>query len=75
MSLLDTGGKTIKLTLWDDHKDVVTENDMSNPVIAIKGVRVSDFNGRSLSTTRSSMVCFCFLEPESWLTLIDRDEP
>eukprot|EP00960_Hanusia_phi_P015180 448394-Hanusia_phi.AAC.3 len=56
VSLLDTGGKTIKLTLWDDHKDVVTENDMSNPVIAIKGVRVSDFNGRSLSTTRSSML-------------------
>ncbi len=54
--LVDQGNRTIKLTLWDDFKDVVSENTNNNPVIAIKGVRVSDFGGRSLSTTRSSMV-------------------
>eukprot|EP00286_Rhodomonas_abbreviata_P019133 CAMPEP_0181311156 /NCGR_PEP_ID=MMETSP1101-20121128/12979_1 /TAXON_ID=46948 /ORGANISM="Rhodomonas abbreviata, Strain Caron Lab Isolate" /LENGTH=436 /DNA_ID=CAMNT_0023417853 /DNA_START=23 /DNA_END=1333 /DNA_ORIENTATION=- len=54
--LVDQGNKTIKLTLWDDHKNIVSEDTTTNPVIAIKGVRVSDFGGRSLSTTRSSLV-------------------
>ncbi len=37
-------------------QDLVTEHDNSHPVLAVKNARVSDFGGRSLSTTRSSMV-------------------
>lgn len=54
--LVDQGGKTIRVTFWDEHKDLLTEEDNGKVVVAIKGVRVSDYNGRSLSTTRSSMV-------------------
>jgi len=54
--LVDKSMKTIKLTLWDENIHLVSENDAHSPCIAIKSVRVSDFGGRSLSTTRSSMV-------------------
>lgn len=54
--LVDQSMKTIKMTLWDDNINLVDENDANAPVIAVKGVRVSDFGGRSLSMTRSSMV-------------------
>jgi hypothetical protein len=37
-------------------QDLVTEHDQSHAIMAVKNARVSDFGGRSLSTTRSSMV-------------------
>merc|ERR1712216_720538 len=45
----------IKLTLWDDHIHLVDENDTAAKCLAVKGVRISDFGGRSLSTMRNSM--------------------
>ena len=53
--LVDRSQKTIKLTLWDDHIHLVDENDTAAKCLAVKGVRISDFGGRSLSTMRNSM--------------------
>ncbi|KAI9254812.1 hypothetical protein BY458DRAFT_424423, partial [Sporodiniella umbellata] len=47
----DESGKSVRLTLWDK---IAEEFDSSNhPIIAVRGVRVSDFNGRSLSLSAS----------------------
>jgi replication factor A1 len=50
--LVDQTLKTIKMTLWDDHLNLVNEYDSDAPVIAFKGAKVSDIGGRSLSMTR-----------------------
>lgn len=42
----------VNLTLWG--KDAETFDGSSNPVVAVKGARVSDFNGKSLSVSMSS---------------------
>ena len=45
----------VTLTLWGVQADEFVATD--NPVIAVKGVRISEFNGgKSLSTLSSSMV-------------------
>lgn len=44
------------MTLWDENINLVDENAADAPVIAVKGARVSDFGGRSLSMARNSMV-------------------
>ena len=50
--LLDRSGHTVNCTLWGTEAE---EFDGSQfPVVAIKGARVSDFGGRSLSTVSSS---------------------
>ena len=56
VTLVDQSMKTIKLTLWDENVHLVNEHDTDAPVIAVKGAKVSDFGGRSLSLTRNSMV-------------------
>ncbi|CEP18126.1 hypothetical protein [Parasitella parasitica] len=54
LTLADESLKTIRLTLWDAQAE---QFDSSNtPIIACKGVRVNDFNGRSLSLGTSSTV-------------------
>ncbi|KAI8970131.1 replication factor-A protein [Mycotypha africana] len=45
--IADESLKRIKLTLWDAKAEQFA--DQTNPVVAVKGVRVSDFGGRSLS--------------------------
>lgn len=50
----DDSMKSVRLTLWDT---VAEEFDSSDyPVIAAKGVRVSDFNGRTLSLGGSGTI-------------------
>ena len=46
----------VKMTLWDEHIHAVKDGDDTCPVIAIRSAKVGDFGGRSVSTTRSSMV-------------------
>jgi replication factor A1 len=46
--LVDDTGFTVRLTLWGNQAESFTVNG-SNPVIAFKGVTVSNFNGKSLS--------------------------
>lgn len=50
--LVDRSNKEVNLTLWG--ADAQKFEGSSNPVVAIKGVKVSDFNGRSLSVAMSS---------------------
>jgi replication factor A1 len=61
ITLIDQTMKTIKMTLWDDqvhlvNEHLVNEHDDDALVIAVKGAKVTDFGGRSLSMTRKSSV-------------------
>ncbi|KAM5274251.1 replication protein A 70 kDa DNA-binding subunit isoform 2-T2 [Ctenodactylus gundi] len=52
--LMDTSGKVVTATLWGEDADKF--DGSRQPVMAIKGARVSDFGGRSLSVLSSSTV-------------------
>ncbi|KAI8504968.1 60S acidic ribosomal protein P1 [Branchiostoma belcheri] len=54
LQIVDMSGKQVNLTLWGGEADKF--DGSSCPVIAIKGARLSDFGGRSLSTMGSSTV-------------------
>ena len=61
VTLVDQTMKTIKMTQWDDqvhlvNEHLVNEHDDDAPVIAVKGAKVTNFGGRSLSMTRKSSV-------------------
>ncbi|CAJ0956924.1 unnamed protein product [Ranitomeya imitator] len=50
--LMDTSGKVVSTTLWGEDADKF--DGSRQPVVAIKGARLSDFGGRSLSVLSSS---------------------
>ncbi|XP_061538402.1 replication protein A 70 kDa DNA-binding subunit isoform X1 [Phycodurus eques] len=52
LNLMDTSGKMVTVTLWGDEAEHF--DGTSQPVVAIKGAKVSDFGGRSLSASFSS---------------------
>ncbi|XP_044925957.1 replication protein A 70 kDa DNA-binding subunit isoform X2 [Mustela putorius furo] len=52
--LMDMSGKVVTATLWGEDADRF--DGSRQPVMAIKGARVSDFGGRSLSVLSSSTV-------------------
>lgn len=52
--LVDQSGVAVKLTLWGD--DAVNFNGLGYPVVAVKGAKVSDFGGRSLSVSGGSQL-------------------
>lgn len=55
--LADHSNRSIELTLWGDQAtsfDEVLNTHGANPIIAAKGVKVSDFGGRTLSALHSS---------------------
>lgn len=52
--LMDTSGKMVSTTLWGEDADKFDGSRL--PVVAIKGARLSDFGGRSLSVLSSSTV-------------------
>ncbi|XP_045382091.1 replication protein A 70 kDa DNA-binding subunit isoform X1 [Lemur catta] len=52
--LMDTSGKVVTATLWGEDADKF--DGSRQPVMAIKGARVSDFGGRSLSVLSSSTI-------------------
>lgn len=52
--LVDKTGTEVTLTLWAADAEKFDGN--GNPVIAVKGVRVSDFGGKSLSMINSSVL-------------------
>ncbi|KAB1264982.1 Replication protein A 70 kDa DNA-binding subunit [Camelus dromedarius] len=52
--LMDMSGKVVNATLWGEDADRF--DGSRQPVMAIKGARVSDFGGRSLSVLSSSTV-------------------
>ncbi|CAG08885.1 unnamed protein product, partial [Tetraodon nigroviridis] len=54
LHLIDTTGKMVAATLWGEEAEKFDGSEQ--PVVAIKGARLSDFGGRSLSTLFSSTV-------------------
>uniref|UniRef100_A0A8C5K1B2 Replication protein A subunit n=1 Tax=Jaculus jaculus TaxID=51337 RepID=A0A8C5K1B2_JACJA len=52
--LMDMSGKMVTATLWGEDADKF--DGSRQPVMAIKGARVSDFGGRSLSVLSSSTI-------------------
>lgn len=54
VSLVDRSGTEVSLTLWGDQAEKFDGSD--SPVVAVKGARVSDFSGVSLSLISSSML-------------------
>ncbi|XP_077468257.1 replication protein A 70 kDa DNA-binding subunit isoform X3 [Stigmatopora argus] len=52
ITLMDMSGKMVSLTLWGEEAEQF--DPASQPVVAIKGAKVSDFGGRSLSASFSS---------------------
>ncbi|XP_053424630.1 replication protein A 70 kDa DNA-binding subunit isoform X1 [Nycticebus coucang] len=52
--LMDTSGKVVTATLWGEDADKF--DGSRQPVMAIKGARVSDFGGRSLSVLSASTI-------------------
>ncbi|XP_023272389.1 replication protein A 70 kDa DNA-binding subunit isoform X4 [Seriola lalandi dorsalis] len=54
LNLIDTTGKVVAVTLWGEEAEKF--DGSGQPVVAIKGARLSDFGGRSLSALFSSTV-------------------
>jgi replication factor A1 len=55
LTIGDTSNCSIRVTLWGAQAENFHDAG-NNPIIAIKGARVSDYNGRTLSTSGSSTV-------------------
>lgn len=59
LTLVDTSSASIRLTLWGKQAQDFNEQEASSsPVIAIKGVRVNEYQGRTLSTSGNSQITF-----------------
>uniref|UniRef100_A0AAV2JAP0 Replication protein A subunit n=1 Tax=Knipowitschia caucasica TaxID=637954 RepID=A0AAV2JAP0_KNICA len=54
LSLMDSSGKVVTATLWGEEAEKF--DGSGHPVVAIKGARLSDFGGRSLSALFSSTI-------------------
>uniref|UniRef100_A0A3Q3WHF4 Replication protein A subunit n=1 Tax=Mola mola TaxID=94237 RepID=A0A3Q3WHF4_MOLML len=54
LNLIDTTGKEVAVTLWGAEAEKFDGSEQ--PVVAVKGARLSDFGGRSLSALFSSTV-------------------
>ena len=52
--LVDSSLAEVNLTLWGTTAETFDGSD--NPVVAVKGARVSDYNGVSLSSLSSSVI-------------------
>ncbi|KAH7889519.1 hypothetical protein F5I97DRAFT_1995013 [Phlebopus sp. FC_14] len=53
--IVDKSQYSVRLTLWGKQAESFTADDL--PVVALKGVKVGDFGGRSLSMISSSTMC------------------
>lgn len=67
LSLIDSSGMSVRMTLWgsqaENFESTISGED--KPVMAFKGVKVSDFGGRSLSMFSSSTMSINPDIPES----------
>ncbi|KAF1394219.1 hypothetical protein PFLUV_G00024260 [Perca fluviatilis] len=52
VNLMDMSGKLVTVTLWGEEAEKFEAN--GQPIVAIKGAKLSDFGGRSLSASFSS---------------------
>jgi len=56
LTICDDSGTEVRLTLWGDKASNNPEQWENHPIVAFKGVKVSDYNGRSLGTMPASQV-------------------
>ncbi|GJN21112.1 hypothetical protein PR202_gb08562 [Eleusine coracana subsp. coracana] len=62
LQLLDTSGRSVEVTFWENFCDVEGQqlqlkcDSGLNPILALKGARVSDFGGRSVGTINSTQL-------------------
>ena len=56
LTIVDESNGEITCTVWGDKAKSARNEFDGNPVVAIKGVKVSDFGGRTLSTLNSSSI-------------------
>ncbi|XP_036939586.1 replication protein A 70 kDa DNA-binding subunit isoform X1 [Acanthopagrus latus] len=54
LSLMDMSGKVVTVTLWGEEAEKF--DGSGQPIVAVKGAKLSDFGGRSLSASFSSTV-------------------
>uniref|UniRef100_A0A8K9UGN5 Replication protein A subunit n=1 Tax=Oncorhynchus mykiss TaxID=8022 RepID=A0A8K9UGN5_ONCMY len=54
LNLMDQSGKLVEVTLWGEEAE--NFDGSGQPILAIKGAKLSDYGGRSLSATFSSTV-------------------
>eukprot|EP01117_Protostelium_nocturnum_P002193 TRINITY_DN12830_c0_g1_i1.p1 TRINITY_DN12830_c0_g1~~TRINITY_DN12830_c0_g1_i1.p1 ORF type:complete len:602 (+),score=160.10 TRINITY_DN12830_c0_g1_i1:61-1806(+) len=54
ITILDGNSVTISLTLWDDKADYPGWAVGDHPVLAIKGCRISEYNGKTLSLPKNA---------------------
>eukprot|EP00794_Sanderia_malayensis_P014156 gene14156-15634_t len=55
INVVDRSETAVNATLWGDTADKFNQYENQNPIIAVKGAKVSDFGGRSLSVLTSSV--------------------
>ena len=59
LTLVDTSSASVRLTLWGKQAQDFNEQEASsNPIIAIKAVRVNEYQGKTLSTSGNSQITF-----------------
>lgn len=59
LTLVDTSSASIRVTLWGKQATDFTEQEAaSKPVMAIKGVKVNEYQGKTLSSLGSSQITF-----------------
>ncbi|XP_021443678.2 replication protein A 70 kDa DNA-binding subunit isoform X1 [Oncorhynchus mykiss] len=54
LNLMDQSGKLVEVTLWGEEAE--TFDGSGQPILAIKGAKLSDYGGRSLSASFSSTI-------------------
>jgi len=56
ITLIDDSETEVRLTLWAEKAQSNAYDWYSSPIVGFKNLKVSDFNGRSVSTTQSSAI-------------------
>jgi replication factor A1 len=58
ITIVDKSGAEVKVTFWGDRAQNEPERWDGNPVLAMRGCKVSDFGGRSIGTFNSTKLLF-----------------
>ena len=56
LTIVDDSGSSINVTLWGEKAEMDADSFANNPTVLFKGTRLSDYGGRSISTTFSTVM-------------------
>jgi replication factor A1 len=65
LTLVDDSGASITVTLWGEKAEIPDSQYQNNPSCLVKGARLGDYGGRSLSTYDSTILLFNSEMPEA----------